>query len=503
MSKKKNQLRHTPINKHKKVGSQLQTQLGHGNIISFDWERDQLPEFLWIAALSEFYDLDTIHKPYYCFMDKMDEYIPDDKFALGFISDFSLIPENRRDEFFDKNSEIIEELFLNVIGRSLAFYPESAASWLIKEEFLKIGGSLNPDVELGFLGKLVEKLIPAKDETAGRLRTLPFGRIMKNGKLCFPEDFPLVSLLTKYPNQCNDDEKYKVESFARMTVNTYYQENDLYEDRNWPKYFWRHNFDLKACKPFYIPLTTDNLVTEPQFNLIQKLIDENYSIIYNYFSVLPMKMQCDLYNPIKDEILFGLFSRVLRLYCFFIEVPTLWARDIGGIFLRCMVDTAITFVYLAKCGTDEEFRKFKEYGQGQEKLLMLHMQDNYPNSESIDGRTFEKISEDLGGFNVELLDIELGHWTKKDTRRLATEAGMLDFYRMIYSPTSGDLHGNWINLKNTSLCHCLEPLHRYHRLPAFIEPPLYVNILINAQNIVNFCREFKFQVRQKYLRILP
>lgn len=458
MSKKKRKI-HTPINKHKKVGSQLRTQLGQTNIALFDWERDQLPEFLWIAALSEYHDLAVIHKPYYYFLDKMDEYIPDEKFSLGFISDFSLIPEEKREPFYNENIEMIEELFLNVIGRSLAFYPENAASWIINDKFLEDGGSLDPDVELGFLRKLVEKLIPAKDDIAGRLRTLPLGRIMKNGKLLFPKEFPLAETMLKYPTKCNAEEKYKVESFARMSVNMFYQENELYKDRKWPKYFWRHNFDLVACKPFQIPVTTKNPVTETQFKLIVKILEENSKIIYDYFSALPLKMKCDLYNPIKDEILFGLYSRVLRLYCFFIEAPILWARDIGGIFLRCMVDTAITFVYLSKCGTDEEFKKFKEYGEGQEKLLMLHMQDNYPGSQSIDGRTFEKISEDLGGFNTEIMDIELGHWTKKDTRKLAIDAGMIDFYRMIYSPTSGDLHGNWINLKNTSLCRCIEPLH--------------------------------------------
>jgi hypothetical protein len=61
------------------------------------------------------------------------------------------------------------------------------------------------------------------------------------------------------------------------------------------------------------------------------------------------------------------------------------------------------------------------------------------------------------------------------------------FYRLVFSPTSSDVHGTWISLKQSNLLHCVEPLHRLHRLPSFLEPPAYLNVLILAQEIFEYC----------------
>ncbi len=152
--------------------------------------------------------------------------------------------------------------------------------------------------------------------------------------------------------------------------------------------------------------------------------------------------------------------------------PNLWARDVGAIILRCLADSAITFGYLVVKGTSEDFIHFIEYGEGQQKLLMLHLQDNYPEDRSLDGLTAEELSESQGRFTPELIDIELGHWSKKDARRLAKEAGMERLYRLVYNPASGDVHGTWFALKGSNLTHCAEPLHRFHRPPLIFGAPI-------------------------------
>jgi hypothetical protein len=118
---------------------------------------------------------------------------------------------------------------------------------------------------------------------------------------------------------------------------------------------------------------------------------------------------------------------------------------------------------------------------------MLHLQDNYPEDSSLEGRSPEAISSELGSFVPEILDIELGHWSKKDTRKLASEAGLEKFYRLVYSPTSGDLHGTWVSLKNSNLSICGEVLHRFHRLPKYTDPPVFVNTVAAAQDLYTHC----------------
>jgi hypothetical protein len=50
-------------------------------------------------------------------------------------------------------------------------------------------------------------------------------------------------------------------------------------------------------------------------------------------------------------------------------------------------------------------------------------------------------------------------------RKMASQVGLEDLYRLVYSPSSGELHGEWGSLKKHNLTVCSNPLHRYHRLP--------------------------------------
>lgn len=186
----------------------------------------------------------------------------------------------------------------------------------------------------------------------------------------------------------------------------------------------------------------------------------------------------------------GLLSRLTRLYVLIAKSPDFWARDIAGIITRCLVDTAITFAYLAKFGTDKDFEDFKSYGEGKEKLLMLHLQDTYPGEKSLEAKNSEEIAEELGGgLTPELIDIELADWTKKSARDLAIKAGLEEFYRLVYDPASSDVHGTWTSIKNSNLVRCSQPLHRFHRIPQYYEPPLFVNTIDAIQRIYLKCIE--------------
>jgi hypothetical protein len=89
----------------------------------------------------------------------------------------------------------------------------------------------------------------------------------------------------------------------------------------------------------------------------------------------------------------------------------------------------------------------------------------------------------------ELLEIELGSWSKKDARKLAQEAGIEELYRLVFTPASSDLHGSWVSLKSSNLVQCAEPLHRWHRLPTYAEPPFFVNTAVAAQALYQRCRD--------------
>ena len=195
----------------------------------------------------DLYTPQEAHLPFYEFMDAFDEFCPDKSVALGFISDFELIPSAQRSAFVEQHRELIQAAFIEPIGRILAFYPEHPAAWLVDAQALSEDGPLDPSVELSRLRRLVIELLPAKNDYAGHIRALPFGRSLKHGKMLFAQDLPVLELLPRYPNKCSEEEKQHVQQFVRTAINMQYQSEPRYNGRSWPKYFWRHNYDLQQC----------------------------------------------------------------------------------------------------------------------------------------------------------------------------------------------------------------------------------------------------------------
>lgn len=477
--------KYTPLNKHTKVDGKLKTPLSQFNIEKIQWEKDFLPEHLWFELLFQEYGFNQFHIVYNKFMDKLDETVNDDQnIQFGFLTDFKYIPLDKRQSFIDNNKELIYEAFYKPIGKILTLYPDNPAKWLVLEEFTN-EEKIDFETELNKLGESVKRLLKAKDLHTGHIRALPVNRSFKHNKLFLYNKLEVTKLIPKYPVECNEDEKYRVQSFARTTMNQIYMTGDRYKDREWSKYFWRHNYDLIPCAPIVIDTkgNTSEIYYEQQ-NGLNNIIKYNIETVINYLNKLGMQYRYDLYDPQKDEILLGLFSRITRLYIIFLSDLYLWSRDLSGIFLRCIVDTLITFAFLIRKGTEQDFKRFVDYSDGKEKLLLLHLQDTFKNDKSIHSETYEQISDKLGGGIItELTDIDLSSWSKKKSRNLAKLAGLERYYKLVYDPASADIHGTWHSLKNTNLTYCQISLHRYHRLPSYIESPLILYSANLAQEL--------------------
>src|SRR5882724_7423397 len=337
--------RHTPLAKHKKVGSTLKGPMAGLNFTPFDWVRDLLPEHLWIGSLALEFGLDRCHAPYRDFLDALDAIYSGPHVLLGLLSDFEHIPEERRAAFLQTHAELVEAAFVRPVGRLLAFYPDCPAKWLVRPDALADGGPLNPVFELGRLRQLVVKLSPGKDEFAGRVRTLPLMRFLKHNKVQLLSTSESVQLIPKYPINCTRDEQYQVESLARQLVNVTVSNPAMrpdLTDKKWPKHFWRHNHSLAVCTAVDRRAAATT-VSREEAERLEAVLHDNAGAARQYMEEPSRKLVPDLYDPLQDEVLFGLFGRITRLLCLLFEDPNLWARDVGGIFLRCLADTAISF----------------------------------------------------------------------------------------------------------------------------------------------------------------
>ena len=113
----------------------------------------------------------------------------------------------------------------------------------------------------------------------------------------------------------------------------------------------------------------------------------------------------------------------------------------------------------------------------------------------IDDIKKELLKFDLTIDDFEFIEIDLSGWTKKKPRELSIKAGFEDYYKLVYDPASADVHGTWTSLKKTNLSHCQIALHRFHKMPTLVEPPLFIQNVNLAQEIYERC----LNIGQKHL----
>ncbi|MDO8370209.1 MAG: DUF5677 domain-containing protein [Candidatus Nitrotoga sp.] len=139
-------------------------------------------------------------------------------------------------------------------------------------------------------------------------------------------------------------------------------------------------------------------------------------------------------------------------------------RILGRIALRSLVETNITFRYLAHKDDPELWKSYRVYGAGQAKLAFLKAQELEGDLPQFidEGALHQIANEDIW---QEFLGIDVGHWSNSNLRKLATEADAKNIYDKYYDWASAFVHGHWAAVRDTNFVTCHNPLHRLHRIP--------------------------------------
>ncbi|HWK45908.1 MAG TPA: DUF5677 domain-containing protein [Stellaceae bacterium] len=138
----------------------------------------------------------------------------------------------------------------------------------------------------------------------------------------------------------------------------------------------------------------------------------------------------------------------------------------GRLAMRTMVEVYLTLAFLRNRDEKALWEKYRRHGVGQAKLAFLKMLD----LEAEEVPEYIKIEEleMLANEDVwqEYTEIELGNWAGLDLRKMSDAAGAKDIYDKYYGWPSSYVHGQWSAVRDTVFDLCLNPLHRYHRVPA-------------------------------------
>lgn len=466
--------KYSGIDKHKRKGKRLIAPLNTLPVHPMNWQRDVLPEYLWIEFLKQAHPNQVFLDLYSDFCTTLRSYCEGNLAFLGLISDFDRIPEKKRVEILTNHKASIDSAFVQPFGKVIMSYPEAPCYWMLSADWIQANQHSQKEAIVE-LTQTTERLLRSKDSYCAYLRMIPIRRLLEEDKIRFMRGLEIIDLLPKYPHGLNEEDRLKCESMGRSLLGTILPH---YINVEWAKYFWRKNFELSPCQIKKEPIGSQKILSKKASNKLELLCNSNNAILLNYLDNLMKNYKFDLYSPEKDEVVLGLFSRITRLSSIIHENSTLWSFDLSRIMLRCLSDTVITFCYLINEKNEKLFDSFIDYGKGKEKLILLHLQDTHPKELGPSGETTEIIADQLGGgFSPSLIDINLGDWTNTSARDMAKVCGLLDIYRVIYDPTSSDVHGTWTSIRNVNLTYCTNPLHRFHRLPQMEAPPFFLQPL--------------------------
>lgn len=136
----------------------------------------------------------------------------------------------------------------------------------------------------------------------------------------------------------------------------------------------------------------------------------------------------------------------------------------GRLLLRTLMECFVTLHFLKNEDDDALWNQYRRYGSGQAKLAFLKNIREEEVPDFIDLKLLEQLAnEDMW---MEFQDMDLGHWAKSNLRSIAEKAGVKDVYDSYYDWSSGYVHGHWVCVRDTVFVNCLNPLHRFHRIPA-------------------------------------
>jgi hypothetical protein len=199
------------------------------------------------------------------------------------------------------------------------------------------------------------------------------------------------------------------------------------------------------------------------------------SIIRDYIEAVEAELnsrwenwRVDLSEAEMYEVIGALLARMVTLATEMALAPQIWNEHIAPVILRSMADAYISLAWIFEAPL-ERSRKYILFGLGQAKLGIEYRkaqlkEDGYlADEDPIINATESWINLQRYIF---LTEVKLGSWSDLTTRKMADEAGCIDFYNYVYSPFSAATHNMWHHIGRYNLRLCTNPLHGIHFVPA-------------------------------------
>jgi hypothetical protein len=203
------------------------------------------------------------------------------------------------------------------------------------------------------------------------------------------------------------------------------------------------------------------------------------------FDELWSKVKIDPDNLEAYSVIGGLLARQVTLAIQLVRSPEAWNGHAAPLYLRSMADLQITLAWIMG-DIAPRAKMYVLHGLGDVKLFIEHYKaelaqrpedDETPNMRKLLEIKEQWLNSQRREFFVE---VNLGHWSQLDTRKMAVESGNEGLYNFSFKPFSHVVHNMWPHISTYNSRICKDPLHRHHLVPAIPEIPLDVDYVYRA-----------------------
>jgi hypothetical protein len=223
---------------------------------------------------------------------------------------------------------------------------------------------------------------------------------------------------------------------------------------DWSMKFWAECLSATPCEPWDVP----SKQTFPPFGTT---LDRATSVYQGLCTHARQTRTTTGIDPRHD----GAFGSALYAVALVQELlrPSVGTAILGRMGLRSLMESYLTLAFLAKFDSQDLWKKFRNFGAGQAKLLFLKLDESESKPYFVNTDLLEQMAnEDMW---QEMCEIGLGHWAGTDLRKMSEDVEAKPDYDNFNNWTSGYVHAQWHAVRDTVFTLCGNPLHRLHRIP--------------------------------------
>jgi len=437
----------------------------------YSWTKQLVPEAIWLALVIDFSGFNTASRD-----------------CLNLVTTAGRIV-GRKDApmfaklsaFFDltelQKAEIVAEL--DVVTASnicLALAPLSAL--IVEHPLAFLNGKARPnELDEDRFSRVLDEVYDRNSRLAVLSMALAYYLGIEQGKVhvashLIDELMQKFGAIGDYPN--SDTAREAAGAFRASAPMLFFSMRDddrrLEGDDVWTSAFWSHIAGFGSCT------YRDTLGDEPLDGLhgIESFIVGFRNAVRADLRARLERWPLDLGETEVYEVVGTLLARQAALALDLAAAPALWTPHSAPVLLRAMADIFISLAWILKSPQDRA-RIYIEDGLGAVKLMIAHQERAIANT--TDPAEVEEMQQMIEMWRNWLssqrldvfVEVNLGSWSGMNTRKMAEEAGFIDFYNYVYQPFSSATHSNWFHVSVFNSVHCENPAHRHHRIPAIAQ----------------------------------